>query len=279
MSVSTVTHPFKKSHQTDFSGYRLSVKNFRRIQNYSETFNRSASPAEITEYAPQSMGAYATKEIQHMIDKLLKGNETFRNTTFKDHKELYSELVKGQQPPVLWIGCSDSRLQTGHITGTQAGTLFMHRNIGNMAPANDWSLATVLEYGIKHLKVQHIVICGHSDCGAMKALDKELEDFYVPNWLNNAIEAKKRVDARIKKPSTPHEQKERSRMIEQENVRLQIEHLSTYPIVAKAEKEKKIQIHGMYYDLENRCPDKNCVTIILFQFPFLSGPVISARFG
>jgi carbonic anhydrase len=196
------------------------------------------------------MGAYATKEIQHMIDKLLKGNETFRNTTFKDHKELYSELVKGQQPPVLWIGCSDSRLQTGHITGTQAGTLFMHRNIGNMAPANDWSLATVLEYGIKHLKVQHIVICGHSDCGAMKALDKELEDFYVPNWLNNAIEAKKRVDARIKKPSTPHEQKERSRMIEQENVRLQIEHLRTYPIVAKAEKEKKIQIHGMYYDLE-----------------------------
>ena len=164
---------------------------------------------------------------------------------------MYSELVKGQQPPVLWIGCSDSRLQTGHITGTQAGTLFMHRNIGNMAPANDWSLATVLEYGIKHLKVQHIVICGHSDCGAMKALDKELEDFYVPNWLNNAIEAKKRVDARIKKPSTPHEQKERSRMIEQENVRLQIEHLRTYPIVAKAEKEKKIQIHGMYYDLEN----------------------------
>ncbi len=77
-----------------------------------------------------------------------------------------------------------------------------------------------------------------------------LEDVYVPNWLNNAIEAKKRVDARIKKPSTPGEQKERSRMIEQENVRLQIEHLRTYPVVAAAEKDKKIQIHGMYYDLE-----------------------------
>jgi len=205
---------------------------------------------KLPEYAPQSAAAYAMKEKQDMIDKLLKGNETFRNTTFKDHKELYSELVKGQQPPVLWIGCSDSRLQTGHITGTQAGTLFMHRNIGNMAPSNDWSLATVLEYGIKHLKVQHIVICGHSDCGAMKALDKDLEDVYVPNWLNNAIEAKKRVDARIKKPSTPNEQKDRSRMIEQENVRLQIEHLRTYPVVAKAEKEKKIEIHGMYYDLE-----------------------------
>jgi carbonic anhydrase len=186
-----------------------------------------------------------------MIDKLLEGNKKFRETVFKQNFDHYQELTRGQSPPVLWIGCSDSRLQTGHITGTQAGTLFMHRNIGNMAPANDWSLATVLEYGIKHLKIQNIVICGHSDCGAIKALDKELEDFYVPNWLNNAIEAKKRVDGRIKKPSTPGEQKERSRMIEQENVRLQIEHLRTYPIVAKAEKEKKIQIHGMYYDLEN----------------------------
>ena len=185
-----------------------------------------------------------------MIDQLLKGNKKFCDTVFKPNSAHYQELAKGQSPPILWIGCSDSRIQTGHITGTQAGTLFMHRNIGNMAPANDWSLATVLEYGIKHLKVQNIVICGHSDCGAIKALDKELEDVYVPNWLNNAIEAKKRVDARIKKPSTPGEHKERSRLIEQENVRLQIEHLRTYPIVAKAEKEKKIQIHGMYYDLE-----------------------------
>jgi len=185
-----------------------------------------------------------------MIDQLLEGNKKFQETVFRQNIDHYKELVKGQSPPVLWIGCSDSRIQTGHITGTQAGTLFMHRNIGNMAPANDWSLATVLEYGIKHLKVKHIVICGHSDCGAIKALDKVLEDVYVPNWLNNAIEAKKRVDARIKKPSTPGEQKERSRMIEQENVRLQIEHLRTYPVVAAAEKDKKIQIHGMYYDLE-----------------------------
>jgi carbonic anhydrase len=120
-----------------------------------------------------------------------------------------------------------------------------------MAPVNDWSLATVLEYGIKHLKVQHIVICGHSDCGAIKALDKELDDAYVPNWLNNAIEAKKRVDAKIKKPSTPPEQKERSRLIEQENVRLQLEHLRTYPLVREAISKKQVQVHGLYYDLEN----------------------------
>jgi carbonic anhydrase len=186
-----------------------------------------------------------------MIDELLSGNVKFQNTTFKQNHDRYAELTKGQQPPVLWIGCSDSRLQTGHITGTMAGTLFMHRNIGNMVPANDWSLATVLEYGIKHLKVKEIVVCGHSDCGAIKALDKELEaDVYIPHWLNNAMEAKKRVDAKIKKPSDPKEQKARSRMIEQENVRLQIEHLHTYQIIKNALKAKQIEIHGLYYDLE-----------------------------
>lgn len=187
-----------------------------------------------------------------MIDKLLKGNEEFRKTTFKEKEAQYSALAKGQKPSVLWIGCSDSRLQTGHITGTMAGTLFMHRNIGNMAPANDWSLATVLEYGIKHLKVQHIVVCGHSDCGAIKALDKDLpEDVYIPNWLNHAVEAKKRVDAKIKKPATPAESAARSRMIEQENVRLQLEHLKAYPIVREAIARKQIDIHGLYYDLES----------------------------
>jgi len=185
-----------------------------------------------------------------MIEELLSGNKTFRNKRFKDNLKVYTELVQGQKPPVLWIGCSDSRIQTGHITDTMPGTLFMHRNIGNMAPLNDWNLATVLEYGIRHLKIQHIVICGHSDCGAIKALDKELDDAYIPNWLNNAIEAKQRVDAKIKKPSTPAEVKERSRMIERENVWLQIEHIKTYPLVREAIAKKQVQVNGLYYDLE-----------------------------
>jgi carbonic anhydrase len=185
-----------------------------------------------------------------MIDQLLKGNEQFRKTTFRDNLPMYTELTKGQKPSVLWLGCSDSRLQTGHITGAPPGTLFIQRNIGNVAPVHDWNFATVLEYAIKHLKVQHIVICGHSDCGAIKALDKELDDYYIPLWLNNAVEAKQRVDAKIKKPSNPKEQKERSRLIEQENVRLQLEHLKKYPLVKDALAKKQIQIHGLYYNLE-----------------------------
>ena len=135
-----------------------------------------------------------------MIDQLLEGNKKFRETVFKQNFDHYQELVKGQSPPVLWIGCSDSRIQTGHITQMKPGHLFIQRNIGNVAPIHDWNFATVLEYAIKHLKVRDIVICGHSDCGAIKALDKELDDVYIPLWLNNAIEAKNRVDSKIKKP-------------------------------------------------------------------------------
>jgi len=185
-----------------------------------------------------------------MIEQLILGNLRFRETQFNDNIAYYTELTKGQSPPILWIGCSDSRLQTGHITQAPAGVLFIQRNIGNIAPIHDWNFATVLEYAVKHLKVKEIAICGHSDCGAIKALDKDLTgDVYIPLWLNNALEAKNRVDSRITKPTTPEEVKERSRLIEQENVRLQIEHLKTYPIIRQALQEEKIEIHGLYYDL------------------------------
>ncbi len=185
-----------------------------------------------------------------MIDKLLEGNRKFREGFFRENLDHYRELTRGQSPSVLWIGCSDSRIQTGNITQTMPGTLFVHRNVGNIAPMHDWNFASVLEYAIRHLKVKEIVICGHSDCGAIKALDKESDDAYIPLWLNNAVEAKKRVDARISPPKTPEERKARSEMIEKENIALQIEHLKRYPIVKEALLKKEVQVHGLYYDLE-----------------------------
>ncbi len=183
------------------------------------------------------------------IDKLLLGNLRFRESDFTPNIDHYKELAGSQHPTTLWIGCSDSRLQTGHITQARAGELFIQRNIGNIVPVHDWNFATVLEYAIVHLKVPDVVICGHSNCGAIRALDKESTDAYIPLWLNNAREAKERVDARIKKPETPLEAEERYRQIEQENVRLQIEHLHTYPLLKKAVEEKRVMVHGLYYDL------------------------------
>ena len=116
------------------------------------------------------------------------------------------------------------------ITGAKAGELFVHRNIGNIVPLHDWNLGTVIEYAVNHLKVDDIVICGHSNCGAIKSLDHEGGDHYIPLWLNNAVEAKRRVDSRIQAPKTPEEEKNRLRLIEIENVGLQIEHLQPPPV-------------------------------------------------
>jgi carbonic anhydrase len=186
-----------------------------------------------------------------MIDKLLLGNYKFRESEFTPNIDYYRELASSQHPTVLWIGCSDSRLQTGHITQARAGELFIQRNIGNIVPIHDWNFATVLEYAVVHLNVEDVVICGHSNCGAIRALDKESADSYIPLWLNNAREAQERIDKKISPPSTVLEKDERYRLIEQENVRLQIEHLYTYPLLKKAVVEKKVQVHGLYYNLEN----------------------------
>lgn len=185
------------------------------------------------------------------IEKFLLGNMKFRESDFTPNIDHYMELTGSQHPETLWIGCSDSRLQTGHITQAKAGELFIQRNIGNIVPIHDWNFATVLEYAVLHLKVKDVVICGHSNCGAIRALDKESTDSYIPLWLNNAREAKERVDAKIKPPTTLAEKDERYRLIEHENVRLQIEHLYTYPLLKKAVDEKRVEVHGLYYDLTN----------------------------
>ncbi len=183
------------------------------------------------------------------IDNLLLGNLRFRESDFTPNIDYYKDLTGSQHPETLWIGCSDSRLQTGHITQAKAGELFIQRNIGNIVPIHDWNFATVLEYAVLHLKVKDVVICGHSNCGAIRALDKESADAYIPLWLNNAREAKERVDAKISPPTTLAEKDERYRLIEFENVRLQIEHLHTYPLLKKAVDEKRVEVHGLYYDL------------------------------
>ncbi len=189
------------------------------------------------------------QEVWRMIDNLLLGNYKIWETDFTPNIDYYRELATSQHPQTLWIGCSDSRLQTGHITQAKAGELFIQRNIGNIVPIHDWNFATVLEYAVVHLKVKNVVVCGHSNCGAIRALDKESTDSYIPLWLNNAREAKTRVDSRISPPKTLQEKDERYRMIEQENVRLQIEHLYTYPLLKKAVEEKQVEVHGLYYDL------------------------------
>jgi carbonic anhydrase len=183
-----------------------------------------------------------------MIDKFIEGNKRFITEDFEQDKEHYDQLSQSQSPSVLWIGCSDSRVAPERVTGAKSGEIFVHRNIGNIVPVSDWNFATVLEYAIRHLKVDDIVVCGHSDCGAIKALSgKAGDDAYIPLWLDNAKPAMERAG---EKPDTPEGEKEWRRKVEYENVKLQLEHLRVYPIVKWAEKMGKVELHGLYFDLE-----------------------------
>ncbi|TAJ44779.1 carbonic anhydrase [Methanofollis fontis] len=187
-----------------------------------------------------------------MIEKFLEGNKSFIEGDFSENRDYYRELASGQKPTVLWIGCSDSRAAPERITGAKSGEIFVHRNIGNIVRVGDWNFATILEYAIKHLKVDDIVICGHSDCGAIKALasDAESDEAYIPLWLSNANQARAELEKTEQKPADPEAQKVWRRKLEEENVKLQIANLRTYPIVREAENAGRVAVHGLYFDLD-----------------------------
>ncbi|MDY6982573.1 MAG: carbonic anhydrase, partial [Pseudomonadota bacterium] len=168
------------------------------------------------------------------MEKLVSGILKFQQQHFKEHKELFSTLAKGQQPETLFITCSDSRIDPCLITQTRPGDLFIARNAGNLVPPH-YSQATTdmdasIEFAMEVLKCRHIVICGHTDCGAMKGALKPDAVKHLPhvsNWLSNAAAATARVCAR-------HPQHPEQHLLEliQENVVQQIRHLETHPTVA-----------------------------------------------
>lgn len=187
-----------------------------------------------------------------MISRLLDGNKRFVSTLFATEKEYFTELAREQRPTVLWIGCSDSRLAVNVITDTRPGEVFVHRNVGNVVAENDWNLSAVLEFSINHLTIPDIVICGHYGCGGIAALETEdSEDRYIPIWLINAYKAKERVDEKLRSLHVELAPEQRHKLIVEENVRLQLEHLHEYPFVRRAKREGKLQTHGWVYDMDD----------------------------
>ncbi len=185
-----------------------------------------------------------------MITTLLDGNRRFVTDVFARERDYFADLAKMQRPTVLWIGCSDSRVPVNTITQTRAGEIFVHRNVANIVATNDWNLSAVLEFSINHLQIPDIVVCGHYGCGGIAAMDeKSHDDRYIPIWLNNAYKAKERVDEKLAGLHMEIDSGHRMKLIVEENVRLQLEHLQEYPFVRSAMQENKLSIHGWVYDM------------------------------
>jgi carbonic anhydrase len=185
------------------------------------------------------------------ITKVIEGYRHFSEEIFPEHRELFDELRDQQNPQVLFITCADSRIDPSLITHTVPGELFICRNIGNVIPAYGemvGGVSAVVEYATVGLKVTEIIVCGHSDCGAMKALQNPDAPFLegmptVKKWLRNAEAALEVV--RATDPQATGEKMLRA--LTEENVLLQLQHLRTHPGVAAGLATGKVRLHGWIY--------------------------------
>jgi carbonic anhydrase len=188
------------------------------------------------------------------MKKLITGLRQFKANYFSTHLELFEQLAHGQKPRVLFITCSDSRIDPNLITQTEVGELFVIRNAGNIIPpfgAANGGEGAAVEYAIHALGIEQIVVCGHSHCGAMKGLlqlGKLQEDMpLVYDWLKHA-EATRRL---VKENYSHCEGEELLEITIAENVLTQIDNLKTYPVVHSKLYQGKLKIYGWIYHLES----------------------------
>jgi len=122
---------------------------------------------------------------QITYEGLLQGNKDWVAATLQEDPEFFDRLSAGQKPPVLWIGCSDSRVPANQITNTMPGDIFVHRNIANVVVHTDMNLLSVLDYSVNVLKIKHIIVCGHYGCGGVNAALGDTQVGLIDNWLRN----------------------------------------------------------------------------------------------
>jgi carbonic anhydrase len=185
-----------------------------------------------------------------MIDQLLAGNQLFVENEFSRNLDYYRTIAQAQHPQVLWIGCSDSRVPEDMITGSRPGTIFVHRNVANIVAFNDVNIAAVVEYAVAHLHIPDIVVCGHYNCGGIRALDEGVKENYIADWLLISGGAKEKVDQLARERSLS--QAERLDMLSEENVRLQIKHLKNLSLIKNMRRKGDLpRIHGWVYAMDS----------------------------
>ncbi|KFL35070.1 MULTISPECIES: carbonic anhydrase [unclassified Sulfurospirillum] len=191
------------------------------------------------------------------IAELISGYEKFKDTKFKKYENKFLDLVKnGQHPKVLFIACSDSRVDPALITNSAPGELFVLRNIGNFvppfAPDNDFhATAAGIEYAVSILEVTDIIICGHSHCGAIETMYTKITDInlvHVKKWLELGMDAKNYVTQKLISQNVT--QPERLELTEKISLLFQSKNLLTYPDVERRVNEGELFIRSWYYHLE-----------------------------
>lgn len=184
------------------------------------------------------------------IQKLLLENKAWANEKNEADAFYFSRLSQLQTPEFFWIGCCDSRVPANEITGTQPGEVFVHRNIANMVVHNDVNMLSALEYAVNHLKVKHVIVCGHYGCGGVKAAVGNVD--YKP-ILNMWVRGVKDVYTTNKTElENIGDSEQRLNRLTELNVVEQVKHLAKTSIIQQAwKKDQSLTLHGWIFGLEN----------------------------
>jgi len=180
------------------------------------------------------------------LDQVFKNNEKWIQEKLSVNPEFFNEMGKGQSPEILYIGCSDSRVTSEELMGMGPGEVFVHRNIANMVISIDLNVMSVVNYAVEHLKVNHVVVCGHYSCGGVKAAMQSADLGILNPWLRN-IRDVSRIHAKELNAITDEEQKY-DRLVEL-NVQEQCINLIKTAAVQKAARYRDLTVHGWVFDI------------------------------
>lgn len=181
--------------------------------------------------------------------KILDNNKEWVKEKLNQDSNYFKDLAQGQTPPLLWIGCSDSRVPANEITGTKSGEVFVHRNIANMVIHSDMNMLSVLDYAVNVLKVKHIIVCGHYGCGGIKAAMGNSSFGIIDNWIRHIKDIYRFNKDKL--TEIENEEERFNRFVEL-NVKEQVLNLAKTSIVQNAWKEEQeLYLHGWVYGLNS----------------------------
>lgn len=188
------------------------------------------------------------QKMKTIYEKLFDGNKKWAEDMLKIDPLFFEKHSKEQKPPVLWIGCADSRVPANEVTGTMPGEIFVHRNIANMVIHTDLSMLSVLDYAVNTLSVTDVIVCGHYGCGGVTAALSNRPLGLVENWLRNIKDVYRLHQREL--DAIKNQEKKADRLVEL-NVIEQVFNLTKTSIVQNAwSKGKRLAVHGVVYDLK-----------------------------
>ena len=182
-------------------------------------------------------------------NKLIENNRAWVEASIAKDPSCFADLAKGQTPPLLWIGCSDSRVPANEIIGAKAGEVFVHRNIANMVVHSDMNMLSVLDYAVNVLKVTHVIVCGHYGCGGVRAAMGNQSIGIIDNWIRHIKDVYRLHHTYL---DSVIDETERFNKFVEINVKEQVYDLAKTSIVQFAWKAgQELTLHGWVYGLNS----------------------------